>query len=367
MKILILSATVGEGHDAAATAITEHLRSLDPNLVVERQKMAKVTGGLVEKSIVNVYKFQLIYAPWSYKMLYDSIVSSKRLTRTLKSLCGLVAGAKTQKLIEASAPDVVLSTYPLTSAMLEWLKIRKRITPPCMNLLTDFAPHPMWMFAGIDDNYVIHSATVPAVEQMVPGAPLTVVAPPIALRFFGPSARSEGRARLGIPKDAFVALIAGGGWGVGNLAETAETVASIEGITPVVLCGRNEKLRQDLIALKDSRLIVLGFVDYMPELLDAADVLVHNAGGLTSLEAFARGCPLIITKPIPGHGVANAKLMSKAGVARWAESDDQLREILLEARSGSMASQAHKLAENYRSLPSVAESLIEKAEQAQTG
>jgi len=112
---------------------------------------------------------------------------------------------------------------------------------------------------------------------------------------------------------------------------------------------------------------VLGFVDYMPELLDAADVLVHNAGGLTSLEAFARGCPLIITKPIPGHGVANAKLMSKAGVARWAESDDQLREILLEARSGSMASQAHTLAEDYRSLPSVAESLIEKAKQAQTG
>jgi UDP-N-acetylglucosamine:LPS N-acetylglucosamine transferase len=52
----------------------------------------------------------------------------------------------------------------------------------------------------------------------------------------------------------------------------------------------------------------------MPVLMAAADVVVENAGGLTSLEAFAAGVPIVTYRPIPGHGRDNVKGMLAAGV-----------------------------------------------------
>lgn len=362
MKILILSAPVGEGHDAAARGIVEHVAIIDPSVDVSTESMHEVTGQFIESAIVNVYRFQLAHAPWSYKWLYDAIVRSRRFTAFLKMVSGRVAGARTQDLIEESGADVVISTYPVTSAILEWLKIRGRLKVPCANLLTDFAPHPMWTFVGIDVNYVVHEITLEAVKGMIGPAPMRVVSPPVAQRFWGPSVRAEGRRRLGLNDGDFVALIAGGGWGVGSLAEAAEVAASVEGIVPIVLCGRNEALRQQLSRKPPGRSMILGFVDYLPELLDAADVLVHNAGGLTSLEAFVRGCPVVISNPIAGHGVANAKLMSRSGVAKWARTEKELAEILkMAVEDPEFAADARRLAQTYHALPSVAESLLDLA------
>ena len=66
----------------------------------------------------------------------------------------------------------------------------------------------------------------------------------------------------------------------------------------------------------------------MPALMSAADALVENAGGLTCMEAFAVGLPVITYKPIAGHGKDNAKMMARAGVNCYARDDDELQTIL---------------------------------------
>src|SRR5437870_8045787 len=59
------------------------------------------------------------------------------------------------------------------------------------------------------------------------------------------------------------------------------------------------------------RSIVLGFVDNMPDLIDACDLAVQNAGGLTSLEAMRRGCPLLITDASPRSEEHTSELQSR--------------------------------------------------------
>ena len=71
-------------------------------------------------------------------------------------------------------------------------------------------------------------------------------------------------------------------------------------------------------------MIALGWVDDMPSLLHAADVVVHNAGGLTSMEALASGVPLISYRCLPGHGVANAAALERLGLATWPRTVDEL-------------------------------------------
>ena len=51
----------------------------------------------------------------------------------------------------------------------------------------------------------------------------------------------------------------------------------------------------------------------MPALMAAADALVENAGGLTCMEAFAVGLPVITFQPIAGHGKDNAEIHGGLG------------------------------------------------------
>ena len=71
----------------------------------------------------------------------------------------------------------------------------------------------------------------------------------------------------------------------------------------------------------------------MPTLMAAADALVQNAGGLTCMEAFAAGLPVVSFEPIAGHGKDNAERMAEAGVAAYAATTDELFPALDRATS----------------------------------
>ena len=53
----------------------------------------------------------------------------------------------------------------------------------------------------------------------------------------------------------------------------------------------------------------VGFVDNINEFMNASDVLISKAGGLTSAEAMAMGIPMIIVDPIPGQESRNAEMI----------------------------------------------------------
>ncbi|MCW3035416.1 MAG: hypothetical protein JWM17_728, partial [Actinobacteria bacterium] len=367
MKVLILTASVGEGHNAAARAVSEEIRQLHPDAEIQVENGLARVGAFWERFVVDGYKIQLNKAQWSYSWLYWSIVKSKRVTHFYKGLCSVIGCRKIDRLIDYLSPDVVLSTYPLTSAMLASLKRRGKVKLPCANLVTDFAPHPMWMYPDLDDNYVMHISTIEMVATMMEPSPTTVVAPLVSKRFLGPSRRVEAREALGVPEDAFVSMVIGGGWGVGNIERSARSVASVDGIWTLVVCGRNAELQKKLTDNPPPRSIILGFVDNMPDLIDACDLAVQNAGGLTSLEALRRGCPLLITDAIPGHGVANGELMDRVGVARYVRNAAELPEAVAACRDDpGLRPRAERLAEGFATLPSAGACLVELYEGARS-
>lgn len=99
------------------------------------------------------------------------------------------------------------------------------------------------------------------------------------------------------------------------MEQVAAEIQESGSAVPVVVCGRNEALAERL--RKAGVEHVYGWVDDMPDLMSAADVLVQNAGGLTSLEAFASGLPVASYRCIPGHGQTNAAALQEAGLATW--------------------------------------------------
>ena len=76
----------------------------------------------------------------------------------------------------------------------------------------------------------------------------------------------------------------------------------------------------------EPRVHVYGFTDKMPELLAAADVLVHSTGGVTCLEARAAGTPVVSYGLPVGHARLNTRAMADLDLLRLANDTDELRE-----------------------------------------
>jgi hypothetical protein len=96
----------------------------------------------------------------------------------------------------------------------------------------------------------------------------------------------------------------------------------------VCLAGRNEQLAEKLrkTFADEPAVHVLGFTERMPEVLAAADVLVHSTGGVTCLEARAAGTPVVSYGLPVGHARINTRAMADLDLVRLANDRRELRE-----------------------------------------
>ncbi|MBC3841867.1 glycosyltransferase [Streptacidiphilus sp. 4-A2] len=336
-RAVIVSASVGAGHDAVAHELAERLE--EAGVVVDRHDFLDVLPGPAGRILVGSYHRMLERAPWSWKLLYGSL-DNRRGMSMQASLFTFLAGRRMKALL----PDdtaIVVSTYPLASQVLGRLRRSGKVEQRVHTYLTDFSVHALWTSAYIDAHLAIHQ--VPAAQAREAGcAGVQVIAPVVDRRFtpVTPRLRRAARARLGLSQDARLALLVGGSWGAGEIERTVGDVEAADpGITCIVVCGRNEVLRERLLAAGVRH--AYGWVDDMPSLMHAADVLVQNAGGITVLEAVAAGLPVVTYRSIPGHGLTNAAALDEAGVARWVRNQSDLGEALDQAiRSGESAGAA---------------------------
>lgn len=120
--------------------------------------------------------------------------------------------------------------------------------------------------------------------------------------------------------------LAAGAWGAGSrLAATSRLLASA-GYLPVVLCGRNERLRRELS--RSPEVWAIGWEPDLPGLLAASRAVVDNAAGQTALEALAAGVPVVGYRPVPGHGLEGVRHMAALGVSDHARDAEELVRLL---------------------------------------
>ncbi|WP_405995667.1 glycosyltransferase [Streptomyces sp. NBC_00986] len=328
-RVVIVSASIGAGHDGAAAELERRL--VAAGLTVDRFDLLDVLPARLGRLVRDGYHRLLVRAPWAYQRIYSS---TERAGGGGPAARALLRSAE-ERLLRALPADTaaVVSTYPGASRVLGNLRLDGRLTVPVLTYLTDFSVHPLWVADGVDVHLALHA--VPAAQARAAGARDVRVCGPVADPRFHPvdaTGRAAARARFGLPPTAPLALLVAGSWGVGPVREVARDLRDCGAAVPLVVCGRNETLADQLRA--DGIEHVHGWVDDMPGLMHAADVLVQNAGGLTSLEAFAAGLPVASYGCIPGHGLTNAAALDEAGVAAWIREPAQLKHVLSELIDG---------------------------------
>jgi len=214
------------------------------------------------------------------------------------------------------------------TVVLSHLRRRRLIDIPTVATITDMTGLFFWAQRGIDTHLVMYEASVGDVERIAGRGSAQVVRPLISAEFLAPRDRGAARAALGLSPAGRVVIVSGGGWGVGDLEGAVEELTSLPDVTVICLAGRNEPARERLVArFADRRRVhVLGFTDRMPDLLAAADVLVHSTGGVTCLEAMARGCPVVSYGLPVGHAKLNTEAMARHEFLLLADTPRELVE-----------------------------------------
>ena len=84
----------------------------------------------------------------------------------------------------------------------------------------------------------------------------------------------------------------------------------------------------DRMAKSLNNVVSFGFVDNMDELMDAADIVVGKAGGLTLSESLAKRKPFFILSPVPGQEHSNAEVLTKANASFWVKEAGELAKMI---------------------------------------
>jgi processive 1,2-diacylglycerol beta-glucosyltransferase len=331
-RVLILTASVGEGHDRPARWLAAQLREEKEDVEIAIEDCLPAMGRfvtMVSESAPRVVFYRLRWL-WDLGFWF---FTRPALTRELSQrVITRLGGPGLLRLIERHDPDVIVSVYPNVTEVLGRLRRSRRLRAPSIAAITDLAAMHYWASRGIDVHLVTHPESIEEVRTIV-GADGAVHC---AHGFTDPAFRrapsqADARAALGLPAGGKVVLVSGGGWGVGDVPGAVEQSLTLDGVTQVVcLCGRNDGLRRELVARfgKEPRVRVEGFTEEMPAWLAAADVLVHSTGGLTVLEALMRGCPPISYGWGRGHVRTNNEAFTRFGLADVAKDRGELRAAL---------------------------------------
>jgi UDP-N-acetylglucosamine:LPS N-acetylglucosamine transferase len=323
-RAVIISASFGAGHDGAATELTRRLQVM--GFGVDRHDFVDLMPRRAGVLLRGLYRRQLTVAPQSWGW-FLTLAGRDRFAKQSADATAMADRATLSAV--GSDADLVLSTYPLASQVLGRLRRTGRLAVPVVTYLTDMSVHRLWVADGIDVHLALHEE--PARQAKEHGATDVRVIAPAVDPAFGVAPSASARARWGLPRRSPLALLVAGAWGVGSVARAAADIAATGLAVPVVACGRNDGLRQRLRRAGHS--IALGWVDDMASLMHSCQIVVQNAGGLSSLEALSACVPVVTYRCLPGHGRTNATGLEQAGWVPWIRSRGDLTRGLSAALS----------------------------------
>lgn len=337
-RFLLLSASMGAGHDAVAGELARRLRARGHEVAL-RDVLTLLPAG-AGRALRAGYRGAVRHLPQLYGAVYAGFLAPGAGPRPSSTPLAALAERPLLRAVERWRPDAVVPTFHLAAQVTGRLRARGALEVPSAVVVVDFAVHRGWLHPGNDLHLCVTDRAAADVRTAT-GRPAEPTGPVVPARFFraedtagrwhallgrAAAEATGGTERTGATEhwdatDATGVLLSAGAWGVGaELTATARQLSD-HGWLPVLLCGRDERLRRRAAALPG--LLALGWVADMPGLMAAARVLVDNAAGQTAAQALAAGLPVLGHRPLPGHGTEGVRRMAAAGLSQWVSGPGQ--------------------------------------------
>ena len=344
-KILILTVTAGNGHNACAKGMAN--------------KLKEIGGEDVEVKIVDILKtyskpFNVWIADKGYSLamqllpsVYDKFYNMyKRKPAYKRWTCagqgyGQSVMAGLLKEINEFKPDVIYSTHFYGAIAITDLRLVYDI--PCKVVVSnlDYVNSPFWeasigvdYFAIPNDDFIEES-----IEEGFKKEQLLPFGLPVREQFIKETNKADARKELGLADDVFTIMIifGGGHWGGGyKIFKQILSACKDDKFQVIMINGRNKKSFEQVEKTKvpdNIKVVNVGFTDKVDLYMSASDVCVSKLGGTSATEMINKRVPMIVTKKVYGQERHNLVYLTKKGIACSFKNVKELKENIYKLKN----------------------------------
>ena len=344
MKILILTAKFGQGHVSASRAIRAQIVRQHPEAEIHIVDLMPY---------IYPHSYPLIYTGFNYLVnsrpgIYNSLAKIDALTCQFPWRTRVRHGLAIQQLVTQYNPDLILSTWLMSSKYVSSYKKYFHSKIPFVTCITDIGAYPEWI-ADYTDAYLVGSEYTAETLRKSGVNPriIYVGGIPVNPQFeqTGHTDPSSGTKNI---------LVMGGGLGIlPGIDALLHALQERPEFRVTVITGHNRELYRHLKQTYPG-IQVIGFTDQVPMYMQNADLILTKAGGLTLSEAIHSETPIFVLDPFFQHERENAEYIQREQIGGIIESGSSagIREFVDEISSTPLIQDAgknmHRIREKYR-------------------
>jgi len=356
-RVLLATASVGAGHNAAARAIEAGLAQLPSPPEIRVADVLAFAPRPFRAYYALGYALMVSHFPRIYGLGYAftnhpqgarlGLLERQRLWQERLAL------RKFSRYVRDLSPDLVVHTHFLAPPVLARMTAKGHFEVPQFVVITDNDPHRFWHSRNVRRWFLPSS---PGVEKLlrwgVDPDSITVSGMPIHPKWLTGPDRRKVLDDWRLPRDRKVVVLSGGTeFTCGPVVRmAAEMLRLCPEISLVVLGGRNKRLlgRLGKLAGRNDRLFPVSFTDRVNELVWISSLMVTKAGGISTAECLAAGAAMLLPRPVPGQEADNAGYLRDSGAAVVVRSyrrvPAEVRRLLDDEESlGKLADNARRL------------------------
>ncbi len=357
--ILFLIADTGAGHRSAANAIRNALiliaqkeqeewlaqqqmatdeqlscKPAPPSYRIEIVDVFEEYSRFPLRETVKLYGPAIRYRPKLYGRVYHLSNKAQRFSAMETVSTPLIRNGLL-RLITSVKPDIIVSVHPLLNHVTIRALQDLDIHIPFITVVTDLvSAHNAWFALGADA-YIVPTeyAGEVALKQGIELERVHNLGMPIDPKFTQTlESKQELQRKLGLESGLAVVLLVGGGEGAMGLRSAVHAISQARlPVQLLIITGRNKRLYVQLQRERSSLHVparVFGFVQNMPEMMHASDVIVTKAGPGTICEALACNLPIILSGYVPGQEEGNITYVEQNEVGVLAYDSVELINML---------------------------------------
>lgn len=373
MKILILSASTGEGHNSSGKAILNAM--LQRGIDAEMKDVLEIANPRASKKVSKTYVKSTEGHNLFSKIYALAVWVSEHLNQGRRSpvyLFNKIYWRRLYRYLEQGGYDAVVSVHLFAAESLTAVKREGKLRIPTFFVMTDYTLHAFLNDTDLDYYIIPHEDLIPVYtrqgfkfDHIFPiGIPVDV--DKFTTRQPKPEARKQVAEQLGFKLKANEGnwyLVMSGSMGFGNMSQLmCEFISRIGKNDRVIcVCGRNERnlhtVQRDFA--KESRVVPVGYTDKVSLLMDACDVVLSKPGGITTTETIIKNIPLVHTAPIPGIESENAEFCHERNMSFYAAKPVEQVEAAIRLATDTEARDAMLESQRRNSEPKTCQFIID--------
>ena len=346
MKVLILSANTGGGHNSAAAAVQKEFERQGHHCDMRDALsfVSEIHSDIISSGHTYIYRYfpQLFGIGYRFEERHPPRFIYEQMAMGAKRFAAFLA--ETQY-------NAVVSTHLFGSMLVTEARKRCGVQVPHYLVITDYALYPGTDMVDVERYFIAAEGLVPLYRDAgIAPERLTVSGIPIRSSFLEKVGKTEARQRLHLPERDRIVLLFSGSIGCGRLHRVAP---ELEKSLPsdahlVIICGHNKRAYEQLLDRCGPRTTIVGYTNRIADYMAAADLCISKPGGLSITEMLVAELPMVLMLSVPGCESRNMSFFEGLQIALG--TDDWDRAIEKTAFLLRNADELHTMRERMRQV-----------------